>query len=359
MPHISKHEWPESAALCFVYKGNAAVALSAETVEEGHPVRLFRKGLIKIGDWFKSADNLSFTVTNESLQHWARTFKEMVANAVAVPIMLGHTLEADKSRGKLVDVFVDGDELVGVLKMIGRDGIDLAHRTDVSIYSPPSYVDGKKNTYRWPITHVAVCVDPVITGLSEWSAVAASLSPALMLMDAQAKRSDEMDWSKIKAALGITEDMADKNAEALILSHVEKLAVDKKKVDDDMAALKLSHAGRTVDPLLVTLGAENRTARLNALVAGAKITKAVRDGLEGIFIGKDGAALSLTLSRAPVGDSDPDRFNALCLELAKNDVVVLKEQSGAQLLSLAGGGGAPGKADLVKDAEARAAAAKA
>ena len=168
-----------------------------------------------------------------------------------------------------------------------------------------------------------------------------------------------MDWSKIKEKLGITEDMTDKNAEALVCSRVDTLVSDKKKTDDDMAALKLSHAERKVDPLLVTLAAENRTGRLNALVASAKISAAVRDGLANIFIGKDNAALSLALSRAPVNDADPDRFNALCVELSKNDVVALKEQTGAQLLELSRTpAGGTGKTALVMDAEARAAAAK-
>jgi hypothetical protein len=72
--------------------------------------------------------------------------------------------------------------LYGLIRLVGDDAIAMAGRTDCSIFSPASAVDGSGNVYQRPILHVALCCDPVIGSLKPFEAVAASLGsdPARM-----------------------------------------------------------------------------------------------------------------------------------------------------------------------------------
>jgi len=379
------------ASLVFRCKGTPALALSDKGLDDGKPYQLYQKGAIKVGDYVKTSDNLEFQVTRQTLEHWNNVIHAMLSNGVQIPVPADHPpkdpyhVPAEMNRGWVVDSYVDdsapdGAELVLTLKMIGEDGIALAHRSDVSIYSPVDYTDGKGNNYIRPIMHVALCTDPVIPGLSGWKAIAASLAGVGDLVLDKVRggspnlgKDGDMDPSKLKEVLGIKEEMTEENSEALVLSAATALRkradeADKKQkeLSDALEAekkahgdLKLSHQPRKADPLVVKLMREARRTKLMALVASAKVTKAVKDELEDMFIGKDSQALTLSLESCS-GD-DPGGFDKLCAILAKNDPVKLKELSGCQTLSLAD----PNKEEdedeknpLIKDAEARAEAAK-
>lgn len=146
-----------------------------------------------------------------------------------------------------------------------------------------------------------------------------------------------MDWKKIAEALKINpEEMKDDaTAETLILSSVASIRKDldetKTSLDDIKKAkevLELSHKPKTPDPLLVKFAAENRQNKLNALVASARITPAVRDKL--IPLMADEKAISLSLGR---GDDQGD-FDKLIAALSENDPVKLGEVTQAQTLAL-------------------------
>jgi len=337
----------------YIYPGAPALALAAPNDTDGVQHQRFRKDLIKVGSFVKASDGMSFAVNSDSLHHWAQTFSQMKANGIRVPVPHTHTknpesISPEDNRGWLEDVFVDGDTLVGVIDLVGEDGIALAGRSDVSIYVPPVLIDGHGNTYKRPITHVALCTDPVIPGLGEFKAIAASL-----------KENKKMDWTKIAKALGIEEAPAEDKAEEVILSHVTKLGEDHgkqvKELQDKVAVLEaqLKEKGgiKEVDPVLLSMAAENRTLKLNTLVEAGNITPAVRDKLQDYLIGADSKALHLALSR---GDNS---FDKLVEILRENKAVDLQPVSGPQTLSL-NHPGAPAVSPLVADAERRAAAAK-
>lgn len=162
----------------FLNSGHAKPGQPAgpQTQAGGRLEQRFRKRLIGIGHFVKPADNIEFDVTRRTLEHFAEQFRRMKANGVQVPVPDGHKNagSADHNRGYVEDMFIEGDSLVGVLRMIGPDAIAAAQRCDVSIFAPPVLIDGRGNRYERPIEHVALCTDPVVPGLGEFIPLAAS-----------------------------------------------------------------------------------------------------------------------------------------------------------------------------------------
>ena len=342
-PHFSI-----SKPLHLIEHSPVAVSLAAVKISNGKPVQRFRKELIHTGQYVKESDNIEFEVTENTLKHWAATFSQMKKAGLKVPILLQHINNPEANRGYAHDMFVDGDSLIGILDLIGEDGIALAGRTDVSIYSPPDYVDGKGNKYLRPITHVALCTDPVIPGLGDWKEVAASLTR---------KEEFAMQWTKIQEALGLEEPLTDETAVETILSYLDamkKKLAELQEADEKeaaaVAAAKTAADKPEPDPLLIKLALENRHVKLAQLVQAGRITPAVKDKLVEQFATEKTLALSLRSGR-------DDKFDALIAILAENDPVELKEQTGPQTLQLAHPAH-PSSNLLIADAERRAKAAK-
>ena len=335
-----------------------ALALSSARIDDsGATVKRFRKELVRVGDYFKASQNLAFTVTPDTLDHWAMTFSQWAANGNKVPVPLGHdkAQNPEANRGWVVDMFREGDTLVGVIDLIGGDEPSintLAASNDVSIYAPVSFTDGKGNTYSRPITHVALCTDPVILGLGKFQAIAASLQQngdrtmeeilkalglaadadvaAVLAAIAALKERAAGDGDKDVAA-SMTDEEAAKVADALGLeagASVEDILAAIAKLSEGAAVA--ASQGKPADPLVVKLMGESRGAKMEALVAAGKITPAVAAKLRTRYV--DAKALSLSLS----GGKD-DGFDALAAALAENDPVVLAQQTGAQVLALSHG----------------------
>jgi hypothetical protein len=110
----------------------------------------------------------------------AATVRQYIANGNKVPVPVGHANweNPERNRGWLVDACVEGDSLIGTVELVG-DGAKLAGTSDVSIYAEPSFTDSRGNYYEWPIRHVALCVDPVVPGLSGFMPLAASQGAAV------------------------------------------------------------------------------------------------------------------------------------------------------------------------------------
>lgn len=324
------------------FSATSAVALDANKV----PRQSYRKELIRTGQFVKDSENLDFEVTSDTLKHWAASFQQMKQNGVKVPIPNTHAAagDADQNRGYVTDMFVVDDSLVMTCEMIGREGIEAAAKCDVSIWCPPKLRDGDGNEYKIPIEHVALCTDPVITGLGDFIPLAAS------------KRAKEpnMDLTKIKKALSIAEELTLENAEALILSAHEALTKKLTTLGEQFDAFKATAGDKTPKPdaALVSLSADNRNMKLAALVEAARITPAVRDKLAKLFV--DEAPLTLALSNGTAG-----LFNEIVEALRENDPVKLGESSKAQTLALSSPIVSDEKNPLMADAQQRLDASKA
>lgn len=320
----------------------------------------FRKELVKAGEYVHEADGYEFAITTDTLHHWAKTFAAMKANGVKVPIPATHEGmgDPDKNRGYVTDMFVDDNSLVMTCELIGKDALAAAARSDVSIGVPIDFTDGHGNEYSRPITHVAMVTDPVIPGLGDFIPIAASRTR---------KEKKVKKYAELVKALELKEEVNDDNVVALVLSHhkaqSEKLVEfteqvasleTKLKAKPKLAASedKDKDKGKPIDPVLLSLAADNRGMKLDALVAAGKVTPDVRKELVATFIGDDQKALTLSLQ------SGGDVFDRVVAAFATNDPVKLAETTRPQTLVLGGVKDNDKDKDvLIDDAKARAKAA--
>lgn len=322
---------------------------------------LFRKELIKIGDYVKASTGQKFTVDAALLSHWAATFSEMAKNGVVVPIPSTHAGagDPDKARGRVKTLFVDGDSLIMTCELIGEDAIAAAERNDVSIHSPPEFTDGKGNMYQQPITHVALTPEPLVPGLSEFISIAASLRLEL----------SQMYMKGLAKLLGIEGDVDPGNAEAKFGSAIKKLQsrlADAEKKVKTVSASRDDSTGDPKDegkddpkpkgppkvaPMMLTLAIENRSMRLDRLLEAGRIDRATRDKLAEQYVSDE--TLTLTLASET---KDADGFDRLMETLRHNQPVILGEHTGEQTITMADGSKRSGDDVLLIDAEQRAAA---
>lgn len=311
--------------------GTICAAISPVVKREGTPTQRFRKPIMRIGDYVNG--DQSFTVTRDTLKHWASEFSKMKADGVRVPMPPGHDTagDPDKNRGWVQSMFVEGDELIMNCELIGEDGISLAKKADVSIYSPASAPNGKGNNYTRPITHVAFCTDPVVSGLGAFIPIAASLRG----------KESHMKLTETAKALGIElSTLTNDKADTLICSAVSKskteldgLKKSKTELEGKVETLTASLADaskggetKTVDPLMVELVRDNLRLQLDACVSASKLTPAERD----VIIAKKMTpeALTLALSRSDTGAKEDVEF--WLGVISRNDPVKLVEHSRAQ-----------------------------
>lgn len=338
------------------------LALAAPRTEGGQPVKRFRKELIRTGSYC-TADDVRFEVDGEALDNWVAEFSRMKSVGVKVPVPTSHTTDPEANRGWVVDMFREGDSLFGVIDLVGEDAIKMAGRSDVSLYSPAHLDDGKGNTYKWPITHVALCTDPVIPGLDGFVPLAASLGKTpvnVPVFTAYKETTVAVKFKLIQKALGIKEPLTEANAdEAIIASfsgvtdRVGTLMDEAKVLKADLAKAKVGEVKpKEVDPELLRLSRKDRVRELDSLVSGGRITPAVREKLYALLVGKDDGALSLSLS------SGTSLLHEGIIEaLTHNDPVILGEKTGGQVLALSGGPGTDDKPldQKIKDEMAAAA----
>jgi len=331
------------------------IACSSVRVENGVPVRRFKKEIARLGKYVQKKKGMSFEITELALNNWVAQFNAMKQNGVKVPIPKGvaHVVDnPEHNHGWVDDIFREGDSLFCSCDIIGEDSIELAMKSDVSLYSPPDYTDGKGNQYQRPITHVALTMYPTIPGLSGFEEVAASLY----------QEEKAMDPKKIAEALGL-ETSENEVTEEMILNGITELntkvqesqqsveaaeakaAEASKKAEETIAA---SLEGYKPDPLLVKTVGENRKMKIETLHQAGKVTTHVRDLLVDAFVGDD---LALALANPAT-----DKFDAIVKAIGENDMIELREQTGPQVLELANAA-AKSKSDglLVKNAEERAA----
>jgi hypothetical protein len=341
------------------HKAPAALAVAPESSADGKPMRRFRKELIRTGTFRKPKDGLEFAVTRGTLDHWALTFSQMRDAGRRVPVPIGHLNPGDPRNncGWIHDMFVEDDRLVGIVDLYGDEGLKLAATSDVSIYAEPEFDEPAGGTYKWPILHVALCTDPVIPGLGEFT-IAASLDkpaatiPVLTLSmeapmpDPQAtpapaapapealNPAEAIKASFKKAILAAIDDTsldmkATLAAIKQILKNQEKVMgiIDPKEPDAAPAVAPAIAASLSTSPGPVILGIvrENRTLRLDKLAVAGKLTPPQRKSIEAQCLTDEAIALSLS--------SKSDPFASMCALLEAGPSIT-GERTGAQVLSL-------------------------
>jgi len=302
---------------------------------DGVTVRRYRKEIIRVGHFVHAADGIEFDVTPETLSGWAATFADMMASGNRVSIPLGHKdwTNPERTRGTVLDMFVDGEGLFAIMELAGDDVDRYAATCDVSIYAPQEWTDGNGTTYAWPIRHVAIVPNPAIPGLAPFEEItAADDSETATLTRHDGDETMALDLTKLAAALDIKEELTDDNAETLIMAAIDTLKKAATKKDDDGGegegekpkAPPVEAGDTKPTPIMLSMGRKARTSEIDALVSAGKITPATAKKLADQYASD--AAVSLALS------GDGDGFDATISALAELPAVHLGgEKSGPQV----------------------------
>lgn len=342
-----------------VYLVPETEALSLSAIERNGK-KLWRKELIYEGEFVKKTPNqtIKFSVNKALIDHWHKTHKQLATNGVEVPLPLAHIFDEDainnplNKKATLVDTEVAKNSkglnaLYGLIEFKDEESEKQLKHSDVSVYVPGDFTDGKGNNYYRPIRHVCFTDFPVIPGLEKFQAIAASLDsgePPTKEENTMAK----IDARNLAKMLGVNPDLNDQAMENAIEKAISDLleAVEKNKKEPAKDEEPIAAA-------FVTLTKNTRNGKLEQLVKDAIITPAVKTDLENIFANDKTLALSLALSDDKKDVIERDNFTKVVEALAKNDPVKLKEQSRAQTLSLSHPSKeAPNK--IVEDAKRRA-----
>jgi hypothetical protein len=309
--------------------------------------RTYRKELIYVGDFQSSS--LRFSVDEELIDHWIATHEALVAAGNEVPLPVEHSTDPEKRRGTVLKLEKGIDSqgrtsLFGYVKFRDAEAERLAG-SQVSVYVPPEWTDGKGNKYVRPVRHVALTDYPVIPGLDQFQAIAASL----VLGD------NTMSLRALAEKLGVDLKGDDGRDDVAISNSIVKLVTDLKTqvkdLKDKVTSAKPPEKKEDDDRMKVAAGfismaKKSRSIELDRLVEKGKITPAVRKDLEAQYLTDDALALSLS-------NDGVDGFDALVVALDKNDASVLKEKTGPQTVALSNTRLDP-KNPLIADAEARA-----
>ena len=140
----------------------------------------FHKELIKVGSYKK--EDMEFTVDQGLIEHWAATGNQMLEDGIKIPVVgSDHVVNESTTHGWVLAFEVEGDSLYADVEIIDESPDKLTATNDISIYSPPDFKAGNGQVYTRPITSVALTPMPVVPGLSEFEALAASFieEPAL------------------------------------------------------------------------------------------------------------------------------------------------------------------------------------
>lgn len=342
--------------------------------------RLFRKELIHVGEFIAQSDgkpDFQFGVNEKTLHHWAATHQQFRKNGITVPLPLEHSFNPEKNRGEVLEMDVAKNDdgvlaLFGTVEFADEEAEKLASTSDVSIFVPPEWTDGKGNTYVRPIRHVALTDYPTIPGLDKFEAIAASLAKkgvkemAIHLETLQSlatamgvEIADGATPETIQAAI-LRAFKAGATTSASLTDEVKKLKEkieastkkpddDKKKSGDDKDIMPKSIAASIV-PIMV----DSRGMKIDKLVDDRAIVPAVAEKLKAQFCDTDKLVLLLSAD-----GSANDGFDGVIDSLKDNDPVKLNEEkTGKQTMKLSNIND-PKQNALLADAEQRVEDAKA
>jgi hypothetical protein len=310
-------------------------------LSDGTKTRRYRKDLIRVGDFYHSGLDLSFSVDLARLNGWAETFEKMRANGVRVPIPAGHTDNPEANRGYVEDIYVEGGTLYMVAELIGDDALALADRAEVSVLIEPLFTDGKGVEYRDAITHVAIVTNPVIPAQGRFIPIAASRSATV---NARAFALAEQGGTKMEAmkrvaeALGVSvaEGMDEAGLVEAVLAAVAamktEMSADKDKYEEEIAASRRASAPVEIDADTRAVLGETAQAKLDLALSKGCILPVVRDRLWKL-LGDKPVALSRTAANK-AGLGEVSLLSEIAAILAENDPVKIGEQTKAQTVAL-------------------------
>ncbi len=304
----------------------AAVPASPETTNDaGKPVASFVKDLIRVGQ-YQLSDGSVLDVTTDDMDHWVAEFDRMSKAGVKVPCPLDHSASADANRGYTKRLWRVGNVLWGELELVGRDAIDMAGRTEVSVGIVPEITDGNGEKYANVLEHVALTNYPVVPAQGGFIKLSRDGKTDTVPVYRLSLNAKEPRMEAICKLLGIdptgkTPEDVEKEMLAKITSMNASLTAGADEMKEKDAALatanatlaRLNKGEAKPDPVVLRVVGENRRMKIENRVASGKLTRKGADKLADAWIGKDNSNLSRTID-----DENDLRFDAVMAAIDEN-----------------------------------------
>lgn len=305
---------------------------------------IYEKELIYEGAFVKrktpgsNEEDILFGVDKDVIEHWKNTHDKMLSNGVEIPMPIEHTVDPTKNRAFLIKTMIKPNKkgllaLYGQTKFVNAEAAELAKKSDVSIFVPNEASDGKGNTYKFPIRHVAFTNYPVIPGLEKFQAIAASFVPNFVTPPRVGLQlSSVLVPLAIQMGIQYSENMDDTQLVQAIVGSYNKMKADMADIQQRLATGGMNLSNPIIaqmPPAMIAsftrLMRENRNSKLDALVLSGNITKAARDALGQQYCNDQALSLSLSI------DGNDAAFDNLLAALKHNKAVNYDPITGAQI----------------------------
>jgi hypothetical protein len=127
--------------------------------------RRYLKDVIRAGQFFVPHMGVWLDVDRPRMDKWVAQFSRMQGNGVNVPLTTDHDQNAASVRGRLTDLFREGDELMMEVEVSDDDSAALLARCPyVSLELDKNVQDGNGASYDEAITAVTITPNPVVPG---------------------------------------------------------------------------------------------------------------------------------------------------------------------------------------------------
>jgi len=347
-------------------EGSAFVPTSQPFTREGQPVRRFLKDMIAVGVYRHPVHQWTLSVTPERMDRWVAAFQQMRKNGVDVEVVVDHRLDAEATRGYVVEMFRWDQKLYGVHELIGEEAVALAGRVkNVSVLIEKDFIDGKGNKYGEAITHSSIVQKPIVPAQEGFVPIAASKGGAqplaVFVLDgkearaggnvaadteggSEEKQLDEHLLGELRTILGAGEELTEQNALSHLRGQIDQFQRDRRQLRKEVSELKaqvealngpprLAQPAAGLDPELLDGLAEGAEDRIDALVERGRITPAVAAGLKELLVGSPGSRNAYALSRK-VSGTEESIVRGVINVLEQNEPVQLGERTAGQYVAL-------------------------
>lgn len=265
------------------------------------------KQVIYVGTFKKWLDDkqfLSFDVDEKLIDHWVSTHKELLAAGLDVPLPVKHTDDPEKRRGTVLDLKkkVDSKGRISLYASVRFNSEKIKNdlkSSNVSLYCPP-VVRHQDKIFTRPIRHVCITDYPVVGDLEPFTIAAAYDNPSAAKPKPKQGNSAMMKALAAKLGLEVPPDASDDAIAGMIFAKFEEL-MNKDingdgKVGDaaggdtpsgDTPTKDTAVAASTKpDPMLLSLVRDNRSMKIDSLVAACKLTPARAKELKAKYTGE-------------------------------------------------------------------------
>jgi hypothetical protein len=196
---------------------------------EGQPVKYFWKEVLRPGE-YRDKDGKQFEITANRIDTLHNNFVRAKQKGFQPWVPNGHTSDATKNMGFVIDARKNDKGGLDLLhQLIGSDAILAAQRNKSSIFTVSDYTDENGEHYDELILHNAICPDPQLSNLDDFTpALAASrgatANAVVLSLAASPHEEPEMDLTKLREAIGAGKEITD---DKLIEQAVTKLSENK------------------------------------------------------------------------------------------------------------------------------------